>query len=241
MNFNDPKSPFIKSFSKLRKIQNLTLAEANFIELVLSYTDNGQCFYMSDKEIGRYLMMKEKSVNNLVSKLKKKNFIDTNTESNNKKGYGGSTRYITINLELLYTLIITPEPTEKLIDTNNKKQAPSVRQTIETKDLIIFDYPENEGGDLISDEDLAQMMLGNYKSINTLETEKHGVENNISEPDILSSENIIQYLKQINKDSERFRSKSSYIDYVLENHHILDEEGLKHFYDKIMIEEMEMV
>ncbi|NMH28062.1 hypothetical protein [Flavobacterium silvaticum] len=92
---------FIKSLPHLTRL-DLTANEIKIIELVLSYTRNGQQFYMNHSEIAKHLVLKDtktkaKSVGNLISKLKKKGYVTTVTSHNFNGKNGGSSTTIRVN------------------------------------------------------------------------------------------------------------------------------------------------
>ena len=92
---------FIKSLPQLTRL-DLTANEIKLIELVLSYTRNGQNFYMNHTTLADYLVLgqtktKAKSVGNIVSKLRKKGYIEAVTSHNFNGKNGGSSTTITVN------------------------------------------------------------------------------------------------------------------------------------------------
>lgn len=92
---------FIKSLPVLTRL-NLTANEIKLIELVLSYTRNGQDFFMNYAAIADYLVVgntkdKAKTVGNIVRSLKKKGYITTIQTHNFNGKNGGSSVKIAVD------------------------------------------------------------------------------------------------------------------------------------------------
>lgn len=90
---------FVKSFSMLTKL-DITDSEKALIELIHSFTVNGQDFYMNYSDIAYRLNIKQtSSISNMVGHLKKLNYI-----TNNPKPYGvgrGSSSTLTVNDDVI--------------------------------------------------------------------------------------------------------------------------------------------
>jgi len=120
---------FIKSLPHLTRL-DLSANQIKLIELVLSYTRNGQSFYMNHSDIAEYLVLKStktkaKSVGNIIRQLKKKGYVNkTQTHNFNGKN-GGSSVTITVDenyLEQQLNAVFNP----CLTDTENIAEAPTV-------------------------------------------------------------------------------------------------------------------
>ncbi|MFT3793289.1 hypothetical protein [Flavobacterium sp.] len=119
---------FIKSLPHLTRL-DLTANEIKIIELVLSYTRNGQDFYMNHKTLADYLVLgntksKAKSVGNIIAKLRKKCYIETVTTHNYNGKNGGSSTTITVNetfLEAQFNAVFNPV---EVLDQNTPQALP---------------------------------------------------------------------------------------------------------------------
>lgn len=150
MKIDYEQNGFIKSPRFLRKHTNklqLSLAEISIIEFILSYQNTNQDCRATNEMIAEYICSTEGYVKNVINKLAIRNLIIRDTESNRGKGYGGKTRYLTVNTELIDSIIEQEEPEAPIID----EPKPEVRTTIETKEDIVFPAKE-EGEDLYPDE-----------------------------------------------------------------------------------------
>ena len=92
---------FIKSLPHLTRL-DLNANEIKLIELVLSFTRNGNQFYMNYTDIAEYLHLgdtknKAKSVGNIVLNTKTKGYIITDTTHNFNGKNGGSSANLKVN------------------------------------------------------------------------------------------------------------------------------------------------
>jgi hypothetical protein len=145
--FNDKGSNFVKSYWELRQLP-LSLNEITALELILSYTDQGQEFWMSDEKIGEFIKMTAKSTNNLIAGLVKKGYLSTNTTSNQGKGYGGKTRKIKVNLDFINALLAG--------ESQEKESTPTLEPT-----LIVEPTPTAPTSD--EDEEDDEPFMGEFK------------------------------------------------------------------------------
>lgn len=95
------KGNFIKSIPHLTRL-DLTANEIKLIELVLSFTRNGNEFYMNYADIAKYLYLgdtktKAKVVGNIVLSAKAKGYIITDTTHNFNGKNGGSSANLKVN------------------------------------------------------------------------------------------------------------------------------------------------
>lgn len=98
---NFKETGFIKSYPALLKLP-ITISEKSFLELVLSFTDKGNTFYMNYNAIAQYLGFQNvQSVKNVAHSLRKKGYITTNQSHNFNGSAGGSSTSIVINEELI--------------------------------------------------------------------------------------------------------------------------------------------
>ena len=68
---------FYKLFKTIAKIKSLTPAEKIVLSVILSYTDNGQEFYMSNNRLAMEVGMNYSSAVRVISSLRTKGFIKT--------------------------------------------------------------------------------------------------------------------------------------------------------------------
>lgn len=92
---------FIKSLPHLTRL-NLNANEIKLIELVLSFTRNGNQFYMNYADIAAYLHLgdtknKAKSVGNIVLNTKAKGYVITDTTHNFNGKNGGSSANLKVD------------------------------------------------------------------------------------------------------------------------------------------------
>jgi len=100
---------FIKSLPHLTRL-DLSANEIKLIELVLSFTEKGNEFYMNYSNIANYLHLgntknKAKSVSNIVAKAKAKGYITSETTHNFNGKNGGSSANLKVNKIFLETQI----------------------------------------------------------------------------------------------------------------------------------------
>ena len=100
---------FIKSLPHLTRL-DLSANEIKLIELVLSFTEKGNEFYMNYSNIANYLYLsntknKAKSVGNIVAKAKAKGYIVSEITHNFNGKNGGSSANLKVNKILLETQI----------------------------------------------------------------------------------------------------------------------------------------
>ena len=92
---------FIKSYPALLHLP-ITVSEKSLIELVLSFTDKGNLFYMNYKDIAPYLSFSNvQSVKNVISNLRRKGYINTKQSYNFNGSTGGSSTSIEVNQDLI--------------------------------------------------------------------------------------------------------------------------------------------
>ncbi|KAF2331482.1 sigma-70 family RNA polymerase sigma factor [Flavobacterium nitrogenifigens] len=99
---------FIRSYPILNYIKTLSPTDKQLIELILSYQDNGQPFQMKYETIADILNIGYQTVKNRVTKLSKENIIITNHKSNFNGVDGGSSTKLSVDLDVLITMIETP-------------------------------------------------------------------------------------------------------------------------------------
>ncbi|AXG73849.1 hypothetical protein DVK85_06190 [Flavobacterium arcticum] len=100
---------FIKSLPHLTRL-DLSANEIKLIELVLSFTEKGNEFYMNYSNIAEYLHLgntknKAKSVGNIVAKAKAKGYITSETIHNFNGKNGGSSANLKVNMIFLESQI----------------------------------------------------------------------------------------------------------------------------------------
>lgn len=68
---------FYRLFKTIARLRNLTPAEKIVLSIILSYTDNGQEFYMSNNSLSIETGMGYSSTVRIISSLREKGFIKT--------------------------------------------------------------------------------------------------------------------------------------------------------------------
>jgi hypothetical protein len=129
---------FIKSYPMLNLI-NITPSEKSFIELVLSYQNNGQEFYMEFAEIANILSIAKQSVSNLVKSLKSLEYINAKNSSRYKDKFIGSTTFITVNEDNILLAIEEAISNTKNIEveiTKQPKKKASKNTSTKTEEIV---------------------------------------------------------------------------------------------------------
>ena len=111
---------FIKSFPILNKL-NIRPTEVKIIELVLSYQDNNQQFFMNYSDIAELLVIGKQTVKDCVSRLKKLTYLTTKNSSNYNGKDGGSSTTLFVNVDKI-AKDIDAIPTEKVVKVTPKKE-----------------------------------------------------------------------------------------------------------------------
>ena len=108
---------FIKSYPILRKTK-MTPTEVSIVELILSYQDNGQQFFMNYSDISDILNVGKQTIKDKISDLRKKGYINTNHTKNYKNGKGGSTTTIIVDIDFIIDEIngveVAPKPSKEV-------------------------------------------------------------------------------------------------------------------------------
>lgn len=71
------RGEFYRMFKSIMRLKSLTPAEKNILSVILSYTDNGQEFHMSNNRLAMEVGMDYSSVIRVIGGLKEKGFIKT--------------------------------------------------------------------------------------------------------------------------------------------------------------------
>ena len=96
---------YIKSYPILKQLPNIQNLEIDILQLVLSFTDNNQDFHMNYSKISLILSSTEGTIKNTISKLKKKDYIQTKHTSNYNGKDGGSSTSIKVNMDYIIKLL----------------------------------------------------------------------------------------------------------------------------------------
>lgn len=134
---------FIMSFPPLSKLP-INSSEKSLIELVLSYTDNKQLFYMNYKDIAPYIgFSKPQSVKNLIYNLRKKGYISSKQSHNYNGSTGGSSTSIVVNEDFINQLL------RSILEAENKAIIADLSCDIEIDNIvadscIIIDESEDD-------------------------------------------------------------------------------------------------
>lgn len=132
-NFKD--AGFIKSYPALLKLP-IKLSEKSLLELILSFTDNKNTFYMNYKDIAQYLGFSNvQSVTNAVSSLRKKGYITTKQSHNFNGSTGGSSTSMVVNEDLINLQLksIIHEENQAIASDLNDNIAPHGVVVVSTK------------------------------------------------------------------------------------------------------------
>jgi ribosomal protein S8 len=162
-NFRD--AGFIKSYSALLKLP-ITVSEKSLMELVLSYTDKGNTFYMNYKDIAPYLSFsKVQSVKNVIYSLRKKGYINTK-QSHNFNGFkGGSSTSIIVNEDLIELQL------KSIINEENQAILGDLSNNIETASIIAVSSEiteQSEDNSLEYDFDKMIVLCGKSNEISSM-------------------------------------------------------------------------
>lgn len=187
---------FIKGFRPLRKLP-LTLSEVNALEYLLSYQLQNLEITLSDRAISNYIMMKPKSVNNLINKLADIGYIAIEKHNRNNPDEKVK-RFLKVNIEFINGVL------DSLDDKVQKKM--SIKKTVEVK------TPEAK---IINvDEELPATSKGDGNQESKNHNSDHSIENN--ESSLMLSENkCLQKGSELNVvgNTEKPIKKRSALDY----------------------------
>jgi Mn-dependent DtxR family transcriptional regulator len=89
---------FIKKYPILKRLKVQTLS-VDLIELVLSFQENNQKFYMNYSAIAEILQVSYQSIKDTVCKLKKVGYLKTENTSNFNGVKGGSSTSIYVDID----------------------------------------------------------------------------------------------------------------------------------------------
>ncbi|MDQ8012958.1 MAG: hypothetical protein REI96_10950 [Flavobacterium nitrogenifigens] len=158
---------FIRSYPILNYIKTLSPTDRQLIELVLSYQDNGQPFQMKYETIADILNISYQTVKNRVTKLSKENIIITNHKSNFNGVDGGSSTKLSVDLDVLITMIETPAES-KPASTTEHTQKPETILVAEFEQPITAEIKEPtkkpEEVKKVQTDPKKALMLERYKS-----------------------------------------------------------------------------
>jgi DNA-binding MarR family transcriptional regulator len=130
---------FIKSYPMLNNLA-ITPSQKSFIELVLSFQNQGLEFFMEYSEISELLGIKIQTVSNLVNSLKSIEYISTsNTSRTNNGKYIGSTTFITINEDKILSDISEPKEIKKEVKLKIKNKMEKEELKTEIKERTFID------------------------------------------------------------------------------------------------------
>lgn len=219
---------------KINSNKNLNSLDKTILNEIISFVQSGKLFYASDKALAEEWGKSVPTIQRTISTLKHFGLICSDVERKPHIQDGVSwynKRYITVNYDALQKFL----ETEGVLEKPKKNKIPRLEEkqtqriTIETKEPIIFDYPENEGGDLYPDE----LFYGHVSIDNSTTTEEPVIEMEKEEGDKLNVDQMKSKIKSITPSSDIYKKNSSLILYVLEEFDKLDTNGVEYFYNKI--------
>lgn len=193
---NFRKAGFIKSYPPLLKLP-IKGSEKSLIELVLSYTDNGNLFYMNYKDIAPYIgFSKPQSVKNLVCKLRKKGYITSKQSHNYNGSDGGSSTSIVVNEDFIN------QELSSIIEAENKAIIADLSDDIEIDNIvadssIIID--ESEDNTIEYEFKKMCILFDKSKIINSLVTDFIPKDDSFT-PDEDFKNGVENHMKKIFKD-----------------------------------------
>lgn len=238
---------FIRSFKPLRKLP-LTLSEVNAIEYILSYQLHESDIIISNKAVGKYLMMKTKSATNLLNGLAMKGYISID-KNNLKNPDEEPTRYLTVNIAFINEMLVAPRTTKIPKSDNNKHVSPITEERIiEVVELMHDTSTEDTdtesflGGNYpIEDNEYSRMLYGDKFSEQAQEIAIETVIRNKSKPSALDFDEL-RIIALLSKHTEHLRKVTArFPDFIyclgndtLSNEHIQD---LKQFHEAMLLDE----
>lgn len=158
MKQQNPKEHYFNVQQKLYSNKEITINDKFVLGYILSIYESTGIFYMSDKTLSNNLGTTIKIIRTTLNRLKKFDWFHTDTKANigPDKKYGGKTRFINIDIDMLNKFLSsnpTPQsPTPKKDDLNEvqviaKVSAPEIKETpteaIETSDDPITGITNN--------------------------------------------------------------------------------------------------
>lgn len=213
---------FIKSLPHLTRL-DLSANEIKLVELVLSFTRNGNQFYMNYADIAEYLHLgdtknKAKSVGNIVLKTKAKGYLITDTTHNFNGKNGGSSANLKVDevflekqLHAFFNPVVSLVAEKRINPSGEAKPAkasvvPRLKTSLEKspsdKPKGVENRDENCGVDydeLVSSSDKSKKVTDNtnamsYKSIVTLPEFEAMLKRLIRKDTMSSKKSAIQYM-----------------------------------------------
>lgn len=150
---------FIKSYPILNKYTNRYL-DIRLIELILSFQDNDQVFYMRYSDIAEKLGTKKQSIADAVCRLKKSGALNVVNTKNYNGIAGGSNSTLEVNLDVIIsTITSTKEDTPIEVKTIEK-------EIIEVVEEINIDLDEVEDVKSITEYTDTLVRLNNGVTVN---------------------------------------------------------------------------
>lgn len=214
---------------KINSNKNLNSLDKTILNEIISFVQSGKLFYASDKALAEEWGKSVPTIQRTISTLKHFGLICSDVQRKPHIQDGVSwynKRYITVNYDALQKFLETEGVLEKPKKNKGQRleEKQTQRTTIETKELIIFDYPDN-GGDTITDE----MFFNNISSTSPSQI----TQTEEKTPSYQDKYDMIEKVKRIDSSSELYREKHTLIAYLLEEYKTLDMGGIQHFYNKI--------
>lgn len=213
---------FIKSLPHLTRL-DLSANEIKLVELVLSFTRNGNQFYMNYADIAEYLHLgdtknKAKSVGNIVLKTKAKGYLITDTTHNFNGKNGGSSANLKVDevflerqLHAFFNPVVAMVAGERInplaeanpaevsvapyLEINPPKSSLEKFQRFENQnDNCVVDYNELESSSDKNKDVADDNNPMNYKSIVTVPEFEAMLKRLIRKDSMSSKKSAIQYM-----------------------------------------------
>jgi len=233
---------FIKSLPHLTRL-DLSANEIKLIELILSFTEKGNQFYMSYSNIAEYLHLgntknKAKSVGNIVAKAKSKGYITSQTTHNFNGKNGGSSANLKVDKIFLETQIhVSFNP---VISTAPESQTSPLSES-KVDEVAIAPVTEMNPAKSFMEEleelDKQDDRIVNYKELEPVVGKPESVSD---DPDIKSYMNIetvaefVAMLKRLIRKDSMIGKKSS-LQYMIDNPYNWNIEKMKEAFEPLVL------
>jgi len=148
------KMNFFQITNQVNQNKNLNWAEKAILNQIIGFNLNDQDFIATNKWLADYWGVDISTIKRILASLAALGYIQTTVikkkhTTGDKQWY--NKRYITANIDNMTKNEVAIVPSDNLEPESTVTETIS-KKTIETTEPIVFDYPENEDGDLISDE-----------------------------------------------------------------------------------------
>jgi len=233
---------FIKSLPHLTRL-DLSANEIKLIELVLSFTEKGNEFYMNYSNIADYLHLgntknKAKSVGNIVAKAKAKGYITSETTHNFNGKNGGSSANLKVNKILLETQIHKAFNRDTETTTKGKISRLQAATTGVCHKMPIREFnPAKSFIEELKELDKQVDSISKYDKLESVVDKPNSVSDDKDVQNYMDIETLREFeamLKRLIR-KESMKGKKSAIQYMIENSEGWDIREIKEAFESLVL------